>query len=166
MGGSDRSDWIGVARWQDGLCNGWLGDGLDGLTDWTGSMDWMACDGMGQLSNRSGTGSEMDGSASRDGWQWTARNGTARNGTAWQWTTRRRAMDRTQTDRTGSASRDGRTGYAMNGSAMDWTARQIRRAQWIGRGNGRLGVARWIGRLAMGRARQWTAWLGIARWIL
>ncbi len=40
----------------------------------------------------------------------------------------------------GSASRDG-----LDGS------------RWDGLGNGRLGIARWIERLVMGRARQWMA---------
>jgi len=35
MDGLDISYRLGVARW-NGLRNGWLGDGLDGSTDWTG----------------------------------------------------------------------------------------------------------------------------------
>ena len=158
MDGSDRSDGIGVARWRNEICNGWLGDGLDSSTDWRGSMDWMACDGMGRLGNR----------------QWTARNvlaslrwdelGNGRLGVAqligrlvmvraWQWMAWRRAMDWT--------ARNG-TGLAMDGSAL---RDGLDGSRWYGLGNGWLGVARWIGRLAMGRDWQWMAWLGVARWI-
>ena len=51
-------------------------------------------------------------------------------------------------------ARDG-TGLAMDGSALRDGLDGLR---WDGLGNGRLvGVARWIGRLVMGRARQWMA---------
>ena len=179
MDGSDRSDGLSVARW-DGLGNGWLGDGLDGSTDRTGSaidgsrwIGWLVMEwdgsaiGYGRLAmdwmaREDGTGSAMDGSASHDGWQWTARRSVGR---ARKWMARRRAMD-------GNGRLAGRLGN------QQWTARDVLDgsqwdelgngrlgvARWIGRlvmgrlGNGGLGVAQWIGRLVMGWARQWTAW--------
>jgi hypothetical protein len=79
-------------------------------------------------------------------------------GRAWQWTARRCAMDWTAGNRQWMA-RD-----VLDGSRWDEPVNgRLGVTRWIGRlamgrlGNGRLSVARWIGWLAMGRARQWRA---------
>ena len=146
-------------------------------------MDWTA---------RDGNGSAMDGSVSRDGsagsrWDWlgNGRLGVARwigrlamgrrlgngglgvapwigqlaMGMAWQWTAWRCAMDWMAGNRQWMA-RDVLAGLRWDDELGNG---RLGVARWIGRlvmgrlGNGRLGVAQWIRRLVIGRARQWMA---------
>ncbi len=69
------------------------------------------------------------------------------------------ARDGTSPSMDGSVSRDGLDGLRWDGLAMDGLAWRdgLDGSQWDGLGNGGLGVAQWIGRLVMGRARQWMA---------